>query len=198
MTVPERNPCDSYRASDHPDDQGECINCGMSAGSHCKTSAQAADDALERAAQRLADRSVLRACTTTGGPNHEGQRWIHKTDYDDLRQRADDLLAAIRALKSAPKPTPLAAALAVPEVRALVTELEGWLNIAANCEITSGVCCCGENMESHQDPMVCQHTPTDHGSYVASQMTASTTAVLAKMRGDYHVVAQREIPDDRT
>ena len=35
----------------------------------------------------------VRSCTTTGGPSHEGQKWIHWADYQELRRRIDAALA---------------------------------------------------------------------------------------------------------
>jgi hypothetical protein len=78
----------------------------------------------------------------------------------------------------------LAAALELPEVKALVDNLEGWLNIAHHCDITDGCCCCGEDMTNHSEPMSCGHSPVDHGSYVADGMVKSTVAALAALKPD--------------
>lgn len=40
----------------------------------------------------------IRVCTTTGGPNHEGQQWVHKLDHEALRAKsklATDTIAAL-------------------------------------------------------------------------------------------------------
>lgn len=36
---------------------------------------------------------------------------------------------------------------------------------AKMADATNGVCCCGDNMERHANPMDCGHTETDSGSY---------------------------------
>ena len=52
-------------------------------------------------------------------------------------------------------------------------KLRGLVDLAANifthCTVTDGVCCCGDNMDGHPDPMGCGHTPVDHGSYVVDK-----------------------------
>jgi hypothetical protein len=64
-------------------------------------------------------------------------------------------------------------------VAELVDALEAWLELAAHCSIEEGVCCCGDNMENHSDPMFCGHSPVDHGAYIAMQLIESTRAALA-------------------
>ena len=34
-----------------------------------------------------------------------------------------------------------------------------------NTDQRSGVCCCGDNMEGHSNPMDCGHSPVDHGEW---------------------------------
>jgi Lar family restriction alleviation protein len=95
---------------------------------------------------------------------------------------SEDRDEAIAAWNRRP-PTPLASALDVPEVQALVSELEGWLNIAHHCEITDGCCCCGDDMQNHLDPVGCGHSPVEHGSYVARRMVESTVTALIALKG---------------
>ena len=78
-------------------------------------------------------------------------------------------------IRSALEPDPLADA----RVKALVEALKDWLELAEHCSITDGVCCCGENMENHSEPMECGHSPVDHAAYVARYMIESTRAALA-------------------
>ena len=65
---------------------------------------------------------------------------------------------------------------------ALAEALEGWIGVAANCTIESGVCCCGDDMERHGNPLDCGHSPVDHGAYVAMQLIDDTTSALAAYR----------------
>lgn len=60
----------------------------------------------------------------------------------------------------------------------LRTLLEGWLELASHCDIAEGVCCCGESMNGHSNPMDCGHTPLDHGAYIAVQLGEETRAAL--------------------
>lgn len=41
--------------------------------------------------------------------------------------------------------------------------------IFLNCEVTSGTCCCGDDMQRHSDPMVCGHSPVDQGHHAVSK-----------------------------
>lgn len=47
-----------------------------------------------------------------------------------------------------------------------------------------GVCCCGDSMDRHSDPMSCGHSPVDMGDYYASNALAAARAALAKARGE--------------
>lgn len=42
-------------------------------------------------------------------------------------------------------------------------------DIFRNCTVEDGMCCCGDDMERHPDPMTCGHSPTDHGGHIADQ-----------------------------
>ena len=37
--------------------------------------------------------------------------------------------------------------------------------IIEHCDVTEGVCCCGDDMATHAEPMSCGHTPVDAGHY---------------------------------
>jgi len=50
--------------------------------------------------------------------------------------------------------------------------------IIEHCDVTEGVCCCGDDMDTHAEPMSCGHSPVDHGSYTASQWLDEARAAL--------------------
>ena len=54
--------------------------------------------------------------------------------------------------------------------------------VIENCDVSDGVCCCGDEMARHSEPMSCGHTPTDHGSYQASRAVEGWKAALAAGR----------------
>ena len=62
--------------------------------------------------------------------------------------------------------------------------LEAWGDVAVHCSIEEGVCCCGDNMENHTNPMDCGHTPLDHGTYIVIQLAEETSATLAEIKGE--------------
>ena len=62
--------------------------------------------------------------------------------------------------------------------------LEGWLELASHCSIEEGVCCCGDCMENHSEPMDCGHMPLDHGTYIARHLEDTTRATLAEISSE--------------
>ena len=62
--------------------------------------------------------------------------------------------------------------------------LEAWINVAAHCSITEGVCCCGDDMDTHAEPMHCGHLPVDHGVYIAESLAEETNTTLAELKGE--------------
>jgi hypothetical protein len=48
----------------------------------------------------------------------------------------------------------------------LVNTAEG---IFQHCDVTDGMCVCGDDMKNHPSPMDCGHRPVDHGAYVVGQ-----------------------------
>ena len=87
----------------------------------------------------------------------------HSNGLDDIRD-----IATSNLVTAAPD---LYAAL-----EACVVSLE-----RANTE--EGVCCCGDSMDRHSDPMHCGHSPVDMGDYYAGQALEAARAALAKARG---------------
>lgn len=62
--------------------------------------------------------------------------------------------------------------------------LEAWINVAAHCTIEEGVCCCGDSMDTHAEPMDCGHSPFDHGAYIAKGLVEETNAILAELKAE--------------
>ena len=61
--------------------------------------------------------------------------------------------------------------------------LEAWVNVATHCTIEDGVCCCGDNMDTHAEPMDCGHSPVDHGAHIAMGLAEETETTLAELTG---------------
>ena len=68
-------------------------------------------------------------------------------------------------------------AVAVEAIEACVASLE-------RADTTEGVCCCGDSMEQHSDPMSCGHSPVDMGNYYASKAIEAARAALAQIKGE--------------
>lgn len=45
--------------------------------------------------------------------------------------------------------------------------------------LENGVCCCGDNMQGHSDPMACGHSPVDSGAYYVEQHVKYLRKVIA-------------------
>ncbi len=43
-----------------------------------------------------------------------------------------------------------------------------FVDFVKNAPVSSGVCCCGDSMEGHADPMSCGHSPVDQWDYSLS------------------------------
>lgn len=65
---------------------------------------------------------------------------------------------------------------AVEALRATTASIE-------HADMSDGVCCCGDNMDGHADPMSCGHSPTDMGEYYAHKAVEMARAVLAEIEG---------------
>lgn len=60
--------------------------------------------------------------------------------------------------------------------------LNAWIEIASNCSIESGCCCCGESMENHSSPMICGHSPVDMADSVVHSAIQKTDKALAPIK----------------
>jgi len=69
-------------------------------------------------------------------------------------------------------------------VEQLADLLGQWRTLAQHCAISEGVCCCGDDMKTHLEPMMCGHFPVDHGQYIADQLLEETVAALRNEEGD--------------
>ena len=77
----------------------------------------------------------------------------------DTERRAAEILAAeanerARALGQAAE-----------HINRLEAALRGLLSTVERLDISEGVCCCGDDMATHAEPMSCGHTPVDAGHY---------------------------------
>lgn len=70
---------------------------------------------------------------------------------------------------------------AAPDLLAIA---EGVLGMLQNCSVTSGVCCCGEEIDRHSRAMDCGHTPVDSGAYYAKALFEDVTAAITKATGE--------------
>ena len=76
------------------------------------------------------------------------------------------------------EPTVQVAALEA-EVLRLRECLNNWIDIASNCTIESGCCCCGESMDDHSNPMACGHSPQDIAYDAVNSATEKTNKALS-------------------
>ena len=57
--------------------------------------------------------------------------------------------------------------------------LNNWIDIASNCTIESGCCCCGESMDGHSHPMACGHSPQDVADGAVNSAIEKTNNALS-------------------
>jgi hypothetical protein len=95
------------------------------------------------------------------GPNGE---MVVTTSYDELVISDDDA----RLIAAAPE---------------LLVALGNLLATLEHADLHDGVCCCGDPMEGHSNPMDCGHSPVDAGQYYGSLSIAEAQAVIAKATG---------------
>ncbi len=57
--------------------------------------------------------------------------------------------------------------------------LKACVSLLERADTAEGVCCCGDNMESHGDPMNCGHSPVDMGDYYARKALEAARAAIA-------------------
>jgi hypothetical protein len=61
----------------------------------------------------------------------------------------------------------------------LILALEGCLASLERADCAENVCCCGDDMARHSDPMHAGHVPTDMGVYYASQAAENARATIS-------------------
>jgi len=69
---------------------------------------------------------------------------------------------------------------AAPDLLAIAKGVVGMLE---NCIVESGVCCCGDSIEGHAEPLVCGHMPCDSGAYYSEALRKDARAAIAKAEG---------------
>lgn len=67
---------------------------------------------------------------------------------------------------------------------ALIESLEVLLGLVDEFGIKSGVCCCGDDMARHSNPMHCGHSPVDSGEYYSAQTIEVARAALSGAKGN--------------
>lgn len=91
-------------------------------------------------------------------------------------QLAQNGLTLCAAIETQPDPRDAVIAQLVEAVEACVTSME-------HADMSDGVCCCGDNIDDHSDPMSCGHAPVDMGDYHASKAIAAAHAAVAAAKG---------------
>lgn len=73
----------------------------------------------------------------------------------------------------------------LPDLEAAFLEavelLKNAMSIVENCTIEDGVCCCGDDMRRHAEPMHSGHSPIDRGAYVADEFYKVSSIFLDKI-----------------
>jgi len=92
--------------------------------------------------------------------------------------RLPDIEAAYLTLAAENATLRASEAAAVGRVKALTEALTGCVAAIEHADMADGVCCCGDEMESHSEPMNCGHSPVDMGEYHAHQVLIAARQAL--------------------
>ena len=63
------------------------------------------------------------------------------------------------------------------ELLAIVHQTVGMIE---NTSIETGCCCCGDGMDGHASPLICGHSATDQGAYLAGLLYEDAKAAIAR------------------
>ena len=126
-------------------------------------------DMLSALATQLAERESELARVTTERDALRAAKW----DVQHTDTMNDFVLLGIDRDE---KETALTAA--NRRIAALTEALEGCVAAIEHADMADGVCCCGDMMEGHSDPMSCGHSPVDQGHYHSHQVLASARAAI--------------------
>ncbi len=106
-------------------------------------------------------------------------------ELDDVpngeREAPPELAEGMRALKALLARIVAAEAELTAErakVARLVDVLKACVFSLERADTAEGVCCCGDNMESHGDTMNCGHSPVDMGDYYARKALEAARAAI--------------------
>ena len=146
-------------------------------------------NAASRLVERMEDENIL------ARPNHIGKREVLVTPAEVIRLRTE---AAATVAANAALTVELANLIHdLERIKAHETELateceslrkreaearkllDSWMDVANHCDISDGVCCCGDSMAGHANPMDCGHSPVDYGARAANGIAEITVAFLA-------------------
>ena len=109
-------------------------------------------------------------------------------DYSELLATLDEILQEEHDVEISASAAAIRTLLAERDslkavLKKAVGLLEAWINVAAHCTIEEGVCCCGDNMDTHAKPINCGHSPVDRGVYIAEGLVEETNTTLAELTG---------------
>jgi hypothetical protein len=66
----------------------------------------------------------------------------------------------------------------------LLIALRSMLAIVSETGIASGICCCGDDMDRHENPFNCGHVAVDSGHYHSGPFLESARAAISKATGE--------------
>ena len=92
--------CHHARVNELAEGLQSCTSCGAVSSVVLEPQPDPRDEVIARLVEAVERQDMVRVCTTSGGPNHDGQRWVHMLDYNDLKARATALCAALAAAKA--------------------------------------------------------------------------------------------------
>lgn len=69
------------------------------------------------------------------------------------------------------------------------------VGLIENTSIQAGYCCCGDGMDGHASPMLCGHSATDQGAYLASLLYKEAQSAIASAEAQQALLRANGIVD---
>ncbi len=101
------------------------------------------------------------------------RQWLKSYEYAEFAGKLEQA-AQINHLQMALADTEALEAETSARCLKQAAQIEMMREFIARAPVSSGVCCCGESMNGHSNPMSCDHTPVDLWDHSVKQILSTT------------------------
>lgn len=125
---------------------------------------------------------ALESLDATYGGAVEAGKALAKQAFKAEQER-DALTAELKALREQE-----------PVNARLLAIVHQTVGLIENTSIETGYCCCGDGMDGHASPMICGHSATDQGAYLAGLLYEDAKAAIAAAKSINEINALPDVP----